>query len=180
MAISHRPVDNALHPAWRDAAVHLISSMLWDDTLLEDEAEKAIASMTNGTGYALRQLAPDSGVYCNKVWLLLLSILYTYMFIIGINTNPNKRPTSGSPTGSGLSRGLTIPERGLLSRRMTRIVCCGVTLVWAVSYLSTRKTVLSVLRSKALAMGPGRVIQCVLVKQISRIAALFRTLINYL
>ncbi|KAJ6012574.1 hypothetical protein N7522_002929 [Penicillium canescens] len=66
MTISHRPVDNALNPAWRDAAVHLISSVSWDDTLPEGEAEKAIASVTNGTGYALRQLAHDSGVYYNE------------------------------------------------------------------------------------------------------------------
>ncbi|CAG7954197.1 hypothetical protein DTO013E5_10154 [Penicillium roqueforti] len=66
MTISHRHVDNALNPAWRDAAVHLISSVSWDDTIPEDEAEKAIASVTNGTGYALRQLAPDSGVYYNE------------------------------------------------------------------------------------------------------------------
>ncbi|KAJ6039271.1 uncharacterized protein N7446_014019 [Penicillium canescens] len=66
MTISHRPVDNALNPAWRDAAVHLISGVSWDDTLPEGEAEKLIASVTNGTGYALRQLVPDSGVYYNE------------------------------------------------------------------------------------------------------------------
>jgi hypothetical protein len=87
MTISHRPVENALNPAWRDAAVHLISSVSWDDTLPKGEAEKAIASVTNGTGYALRQLAPDSGVYYNEVWLLSLRTLTTHTFIIGTNTN---------------------------------------------------------------------------------------------
>jgi hypothetical protein len=67
MTISHKPVDSALNPAWRDAAVHFITSESWNDKLPGSTAEKAIASMANGTGYALRQLAPDSGVYYNEV-----------------------------------------------------------------------------------------------------------------
>ncbi|KAJ5361026.1 hypothetical protein N7541_001870 [Penicillium brevicompactum] len=66
LTISHKPVDSALNPAWRDAAVHLISSVQWNDLLPASDAEEAIAGMTNITGYALRQLAPDSGVYYNE------------------------------------------------------------------------------------------------------------------
>lgn len=106
MTISHRPVENALNPAWRDAAVHLISGVSWDDTLPEGEAEKAIASVTNGTGYALRQLAPDSGVYYNEVWLLSLSMLSTHTFIIGTNTNLIK----GQSLGARLAVGLLGPQ----------------------------------------------------------------------
>jgi hypothetical protein len=67
MTISRKPVDSALNPAWRDAVVHLISSVQWNDLLLESDAERAIAGVTNITGYSMRQLAPDSGVYYNEV-----------------------------------------------------------------------------------------------------------------
>lgn len=67
MTISHKPVDSALNPAWRNAAVHLISGVEWNDTLPFSEARHAIARVTNSTGYAMRQLAPDSGVYYNEV-----------------------------------------------------------------------------------------------------------------
>ncbi len=67
MTISHKKVDSALNPAWREAAVHLISSVSWDDQLSSSDAEKTISIMTNETGYALRQLAPDSGAYYNEV-----------------------------------------------------------------------------------------------------------------
>ncbi|KAJ5681673.1 uncharacterized protein N7477_001613 [Penicillium maclennaniae] len=66
MTISHKPVDNALNPAWRDATVHLISSVQWNDLLPASDARKAIGTVTNVTGYAMRQLAPDSGVYYNE------------------------------------------------------------------------------------------------------------------
>lgn len=75
MTISHTPVDNALNPAWRDAVVHLICSVSWNDTLPADDAERAIASVTNTTGYALRELAPDAGVYYNEVLLSFPPIL---------------------------------------------------------------------------------------------------------
>lgn len=67
MTISHKAVNNSLNPAWRDANVHLISSVQWDDTLSALDANRAIEAVTNNTGYVLRQLAPDSGVYYNEV-----------------------------------------------------------------------------------------------------------------
>lgn len=67
MTISHKAVNNSLNPAWRDATVHLISSVQWDDALSALDANRAIEAVTNNTGYALRQLAPDSGVYYNEV-----------------------------------------------------------------------------------------------------------------
>lgn len=74
MTISHKPVDNSMNPAWRNSAVHLISSVQWNDLLPVSAAEKAIAGVTNSSGYAMRQLAPDSGVYYNEVRITLLSI----------------------------------------------------------------------------------------------------------
>ena len=60
-------VDNALNPAWREAVVHVITGQSWDDTLSDDLAAKAVHDMTYKRGYALRQLAPDTGAYVNEV-----------------------------------------------------------------------------------------------------------------
>ncbi|KAB8069122.1 hypothetical protein BDV29DRAFT_161738 [Aspergillus leporis] len=66
MTGSRKPVDNALNPAWRDSIVHVITTQSWDDTLSDDLATKAIHDMTFKRGYALRQLAPDTGAYVNE------------------------------------------------------------------------------------------------------------------
>ncbi|CAG8367015.1 unnamed protein product [Penicillium salamii] len=66
MTIGKTPVENALNPVWRDTVVHLISEQRWNDTLPNDIAEKTIDSMVWDKGYALRQLAPDSGAYINE------------------------------------------------------------------------------------------------------------------
>lgn len=79
MTISHRPVDSSLNPAWRNAAVHLISGVKWNDLLPLSAAEKATAEVTNTTGYAMRQLAPDSGVYYNEVRSTGPSILLRFI-----------------------------------------------------------------------------------------------------
>lgn len=83
MTISHRPVDSSLNPAWRDAAVHLISGVKWNDLLPVSAAERATAEVTNTTGYAMRQLAPDSGVYYNEVRSTLPSIPLRFIPEIG-------------------------------------------------------------------------------------------------
>jgi hypothetical protein len=67
MTIGKKPADNALNPVWRDTVVHLISEQNWNDTLPSDVAEKTIDNMIWDKGYALRQLAPDSGAYINEV-----------------------------------------------------------------------------------------------------------------
>ncbi|KAF4219238.1 hypothetical protein CNMCM6805_006951 [Aspergillus fumigatiaffinis] len=66
MTGSKKAVDNALNPAWRDAIVHVITGQSWDDTLSDELATKAIHDMTFKRGYALRQLAPDTGAYFNE------------------------------------------------------------------------------------------------------------------
>ncbi|KAG2006452.1 hypothetical protein GB937_008740 [Aspergillus fischeri] len=59
-------VDNALNPAWRDSVVHLIVSQRWNESLPMALREQAVHNMTYGKGYALRQLAPDTGCYVNE------------------------------------------------------------------------------------------------------------------
>ncbi|GFN19172.1 FAD binding domain protein [Aspergillus tubingensis] len=66
MTASKEPVDNALNPAWRETAVHLIASRSWDDSVSEDVANQVTEDMTFKRGYALRQLAPDAGAYFNE------------------------------------------------------------------------------------------------------------------
>ncbi|PSN71419.1 FAD binding domain protein [Corynespora cassiicola Philippines] len=64
---SQTPVDNALNPAWRDTAVHLIAKLSWDTELPEDRVLEFRERMTNGTGYAMRKISPDSGCYANEI-----------------------------------------------------------------------------------------------------------------
>ncbi|CAG8195053.1 unnamed protein product [Penicillium olsonii] len=70
MTISHKPVNNALNPAWWDGTVHLITSVQWDDTVPVLDAKRAIEAVIHNTGYAIRQLSPDSGTYdpSNLLW----------------------------------------------------------------------------------------------------------------
>ncbi|RDW86998.1 uncharacterized protein DSM5745_03640 [Aspergillus mulundensis] len=68
MTASKMPVNNSLNPAWRDTVVHLITKQTWDDTVPEEMVNQAIQKMTYGKGYALRQLAPDSGAYFNEAY----------------------------------------------------------------------------------------------------------------
>lgn len=74
MTIGKTPMDNALNPVWRETVVHLISEQEWNDTLPDEVAEEVINEMTYGKGYALRQLAPDSGSYINEVISVFLLV----------------------------------------------------------------------------------------------------------
>lgn len=77
MTASKKAIDNALNPAWRDSVVHIITTQSWDDTLPQNIADKTTEEMTYEKGYALRQLAPDTGAYYNVVNLhLLLSMIF--------------------------------------------------------------------------------------------------------
>lgn len=76
MTGSTKPVDNALNPAWRDSIVHIITSQSWNDSLPEQTAHETIRKMTHGKGYALRQLAPDTGAYYNEVCIILYLLLH--------------------------------------------------------------------------------------------------------
>ncbi|RAK98770.1 uncharacterized protein BO80DRAFT_479249 [Aspergillus ibericus CBS 121593] len=66
MTGSRIPVDNALNPAWRDSVVHWIVSQSWNQSIPVPVAEQVVYNMTYGKGYALRQLAPDTGCYLNE------------------------------------------------------------------------------------------------------------------
>ncbi|KAH6686975.1 hypothetical protein F5X68DRAFT_240458, partial [Plectosphaerella plurivora] len=66
MTLGSVAVDNALNPVWRDAVVHLTTSVSWDDTLNYAAVEAAIDDTTNVKGALLREIAPKGGVYLNE------------------------------------------------------------------------------------------------------------------
>ncbi|KAE8360448.1 hypothetical protein BDV27DRAFT_148700 [Aspergillus caelatus] len=66
MTGSRTPVANALYSAWRDSVVHIITSQSWDESLPPAVADQVVHNMTYQKGYALRQLAPDTGAYFNE------------------------------------------------------------------------------------------------------------------
>ena len=76
MTGSTQPVNNALNPAWSDSVVRIITSQSCNDSLLEQTADETIREMANGKGYALRQLAPDTGAYYNEVCVILFPFLH--------------------------------------------------------------------------------------------------------
>lgn len=63
-------IDNSLNPAWRPAVLHVISERSWAGNTPQTEINAATHSMTHENGYALRQLAPDSGAYINEVSII--------------------------------------------------------------------------------------------------------------
>jgi hypothetical protein len=67
MIASAKPVDNALNPAWRDTAVHMIVKASWSKSLSSTQVQRIHERMTNRVGYAMRKISPDSGCYVNEV-----------------------------------------------------------------------------------------------------------------
>lgn len=67
VTISHDPVDNALNPAWRKTAVHLITSTSWPDSLPQENVTQIIDDVTYNKLNALRMLEPTGGAYLNEV-----------------------------------------------------------------------------------------------------------------
>ncbi|KAF1954516.1 FAD-binding domain-containing protein [Byssothecium circinans] len=63
---SSKPVKNALNPAWRDTAVHMVVKVSWSDDVSEEQVLQFHDTMTNKIGYAMRKLSPDSGCYVNE------------------------------------------------------------------------------------------------------------------
>lgn len=80
MTGSRTPVDNALNTAWRDSVVHIITSQSWDESLPPAVADQVVHNMTYQKGYALRQLARDTGAYFNEVRMQDLCLL-KYAFV---------------------------------------------------------------------------------------------------
>lgn len=67
MTVSETPVDNALNPAWRDTAIHLIIGQEWDDSTPASQVNEMVDDMTYNKLNILRKLEPSSGAYLNEV-----------------------------------------------------------------------------------------------------------------
>ncbi|KAM3496901.1 hypothetical protein MY10362_009729 [Beauveria mimosiformis] len=67
MTISKTAVDNALNPAWRDTAVHVVVSRSWDQSLPQRQALQIVNDMTYSKLSALKELDPGSGAYLNEM-----------------------------------------------------------------------------------------------------------------
>lgn len=67
LTIGLEPVDNALNPAWRQTAVHMITSTSWSDSLPQENVSRIVNDMTYNKLDALRRLAPEMGAYLNEV-----------------------------------------------------------------------------------------------------------------
>lgn len=76
MIASPKPVDNALNPAWRETAVHMIVKGSWSDARPSDKVKQIHERFTNKIGRAMRSVSPDSGCYINEVSPILF--LHTY------------------------------------------------------------------------------------------------------
>ncbi|KAI1370139.1 hypothetical protein F4677DRAFT_465998 [Hypoxylon crocopeplum] len=66
LTISTKHVNNALNPASRETAVHLISSRSWDDSLEASTVNEIVEDMTYSKLNTLRLLDPGSGAYLNE------------------------------------------------------------------------------------------------------------------
>ena len=65
--VSHPPQhDNAVLPAWRDAAIHMQISTSWNFSLGFDEMAAREARITNELVPAVEAVTPDSGAYLNE------------------------------------------------------------------------------------------------------------------
>ncbi|KPM38467.1 hypothetical protein AK830_g8098 [Neonectria ditissima] len=66
MTINRKAIDNTLNPAWRDTAVHLISTREWTGELSDSVVDALVKDMTYDKLNALRQLDSSSGAYINE------------------------------------------------------------------------------------------------------------------
>ena len=67
LTISHEPVNNSLHPAWRNATVHLITKQSWPKSFNDSQIRNIVNDVTYRKANALRQLDPNSATYINEV-----------------------------------------------------------------------------------------------------------------
>lgn len=61
--------DNAVNPAWRDAAVHLIYALTWTSDLTWDEVSALSVNFTAWAG-VIRDVTPGSGAYASEADIL--------------------------------------------------------------------------------------------------------------
>lgn len=60
------PDSAGVHPAWRKAAVHVVTGAIWPEGAPEDVINQSRQVLKDDTAM-LRALAPDSGAYFNEV-----------------------------------------------------------------------------------------------------------------
>ncbi|KAL7760906.1 hypothetical protein ACKLNR_007441 [Fusarium oxysporum f. sp. zingiberi] len=66
LTISPKPVNNSLHPSWRNAAVHLITGQSWTDSTNDTEVRNIIHDVTYRKLTLLRELDLAQGAYLNE------------------------------------------------------------------------------------------------------------------
>ncbi|KAH7493688.1 hypothetical protein FOMA001_g160 [Fusarium oxysporum f. sp. matthiolae] len=66
LTISPKPVNNALHPSWRNATVHLITGQRWTDSTNDTAVRNIIHDVTYRKLTLLRELDLAQGVYLNE------------------------------------------------------------------------------------------------------------------
>ncbi|CAJ0551472.1 Ff.00g114020.m01.CDS01 [Fusarium sp. VM40] len=66
LTISPKPVNNSLHPSWRNTTVHLITGQAWTDSANETEIRSMIHDMTYRKLGLLRDLDAVQGAYLNE------------------------------------------------------------------------------------------------------------------
>ncbi|KAH7217798.1 hypothetical protein DER44DRAFT_835117 [Fusarium oxysporum] len=66
LTISPKPVNNSLHPSWRNATVHLITGQSWTDSTNDTEVRNIIHDLTYRKLTLLRELDLAQGAYLNE------------------------------------------------------------------------------------------------------------------
>ncbi|KAI3572303.1 hypothetical protein IWW34DRAFT_763903 [Fusarium oxysporum f. sp. albedinis] len=66
LTISPKPVNNSLHPSWRNATVHLITGQAWTDSTNQTEIRNIIQDITYRKLALMRDLDPAQGAYLNE------------------------------------------------------------------------------------------------------------------
>ncbi|SCO80541.1 related to isoamyl alcohol oxidase [Fusarium oxysporum] len=66
LTISPKPVNNALHPSWRNATVHLITGQSWTDSTNDTAVRNIIHDVTYRKLTLLRELDLAQGAYLNE------------------------------------------------------------------------------------------------------------------
>jgi hypothetical protein len=130
MTVGKIPVDNALNPAWREAAVHIITSQQWNDTLPDSIVMETVKTMTYDKGYTLRQLAPDSGAYYNEV--CRPSPAMEAVLEVSQLRDPCNRPTPSSQIGNGHFGVRTMLGSISSNKNMTQKFYYGASIAWGV------------------------------------------------
>ncbi|VZH90601.1 unnamed protein product [Fusarium fujikuroi] len=66
LTISPKPVNNSLHPSWRNATVHLITGQSWTDATMDTDVRNIVHDMTFRKLALLKELDLAQGAYLNE------------------------------------------------------------------------------------------------------------------